>query len=52
MLRGLETLEHPYVYRIKNIRVVDGDTVDCDIDFGFDRDWETFNGTFITSYVP
>ena len=25
-----------YVYRIDNLRVVDGDTVDCDIDLGFD----------------
>ena len=26
-----------YEYKIANIRVVDGDTVDCDIDLGFDQ---------------
>ena len=25
-----------YLYRIDNIRVIDGDTIDCDIDLGFD----------------
>lgn len=28
---------NPYIYRIANLRVVDGDTVDCDIDLGFDQ---------------
>lgn len=25
-----------YIFRVKNIAVIDGDTVDCDIDLGFD----------------
>ena len=25
-----------YRYRVENLRVIDGDTVDCDIDLGFD----------------
>ena len=31
------SLKDPYIYRIKQItRVIDGDTVDADIDLGFD----------------
>ena len=31
------SLRDPYIYRIKQItRVIDGDTVDADIDLGFD----------------
>jgi len=31
------SLKDPYIYRIKQItKVVDGDTIDADIDLGFD----------------
>ena len=29
-------MDRLYLYEVANIRVVDGDTVDCDIDLGFD----------------
>ena len=29
-------MDRLYLYEVANIRVIDGDTVDCDIDLGFD----------------